>query len=45
VYALYVSAEDAISALGDGAGSSDRIASGNTDGEVSALSVGVMHSF
>jgi predicted porin len=45
LYALYVSAEDAISPLGGGAGSSDLIRSGNVDGDVSAFSFGMIHSF
>jgi len=44
VYALYVAAEDFVS-LGSGAGSSDMFIGDNADGEVSALSVGVVHSF
>lgn len=44
VYALYVAAEDFVS-LGSGAGSSDMFVGDNADGEVSAFSLGVVHSF
>jgi predicted porin len=44
VYALYVAGTEGV-ILGQGAGSSDKIGSGNTDGDVSAVSLGVVHSF
>jgi predicted porin len=44
VYALYASSEDGV-VLGKGGGSSDQIVSGDTGGDNSVISVGMMHSF
>jgi predicted porin len=43
VYALYASGENVT--LGGGAGASDRVASGVVGGDISAISLGVVHSF
>jgi predicted porin len=43
VYALYADGENVV--LGKGAGSSDQVSSANTDGDISAFSVGVVHNF
>ena len=44
LYALYAGSEEGV-VLGSGAGSSDKIVSGDVGGDNSVLSVGVVHSF
>ncbi len=43
VYALYAAGENVT--LGAGAGASDRVGSGVAGGDISAISLGVVHSF
>lgn len=43
VYAMYTGGEDVV--LGSGAGSSDRVGSGDVGGDISGLSFGVVHKF